>query len=709
VLDHLDPNAVAVEVLRRAFGARDLPVEIAAVAAARHTLAQVPPEERTPIRLLATARGARTDRPAPGPMSAHWRWAWADLRRDPMSVVIVGHRGVVTAAAAVRVPDGRTLLATGGSDRTVRLWDPTSGQQVGPMIRAHAGAVLGLAAMRHADAAVLASFGSDGAVRLWSPVTGEEITALDGVHFTALCAMVLGGEPRFVTGDREGGVRFWHPDGSAAGELAGGPAVAVTAICPVPYGDRILVARGDRDGGVRLWDPDRPTAPMAELTPDLVGRVTGLCAVVGPDGATVLAATSRASTVVRWEVTSGERLWDPEDGVPLRSRRSRHTDGLNAVTGLGPDGRTLATASNDASIRLWDALTGAPVSAPLTGHHGPVRALASLALPDGRSVLASGGDDATVRLWAPPTARPDREPDRAAGPVTALAVAGDGLVTVTSDRTVRLRTGSRGSDDAVHAVDFPITAVAALTGPDGSPLVAIGGDEGHVWIWSPGSDVSATRPLRGHTDRVVALQAWVGPDGRQLLVSGSDDGTVRLWDAVTGACIDELMARHPGGVVAIAAGVTADGACVIASVGRNDPIRLWWPDGARPAGSVAAIHRAGRPLALIRLGDERLMLATGGEDGAVRLRDPATGRADGLPLIGHTRPVTALVALERPDHEVLLATACGDATIRLWTPDETAPLDTIRLDRPPRALASRGARLVIGYEFGIVAIDLNGS
>jgi WD40 repeat protein len=294
--------------------------------------------------------------------------------------------------------------------------------------------------------------------------------------------------------------------------------------------------------------------------------------------------------------------------------------------------------------------------------------------------------------------------------VTALAVAGDGLVTVTSDQTVRLRTGAGArAGDAVLGLDFPVTAVAAGIGPDGSPLVAVGGDEGHIWVWSPRSEVSAIRPLRGHTDRVVALHALVGPGGRPLFVSGSEDGTVRLWDAVTGMCIDELMARHPGGVTAIAAGVTTAGTCVVASVGRHEPIRLWWPAGSRPAAGVAAIHRAGRPLALVRLGDGRLVLATGGEDGAVHLRDPATGRPVGPPLVGHSRPVTGLVALERPDGEVLLATACGDATIRLWTPDNGAPLDTMCLDRPPRAMVSRGARLVIGYEFGVVAIDLSGS
>ena len=71
---------------------------------------------------------------------------------------------------------------------------------------------------------------------------------------------------------------------------------------------------------------------------------------------------------------------------------------MHAVA-FSPDGRRLASASDDGTVRLWDPATGAELAA-LTGHTGQVTAVAFS--PDGRR-LASAGWDGTVRLWDPAT------------------------------------------------------------------------------------------------------------------------------------------------------------------------------------------------------------------------------------------------------------------------------------------------------------------
>jgi predicted NACHT family NTPase len=90
------------------------------------------------------------------------------------------------------------------------------------------------------------------------------------------------------------------------------------------------------------------------------------------------------------------RLWDPSTGRQVGDAMTGHSGWVNSVA-FSRQG-ILATASNDQTIRLWDAETGKAHGQPLTGHTGAVRGVAFSW--DGER-LASAGDDAAVRLWNP--------------------------------------------------------------------------------------------------------------------------------------------------------------------------------------------------------------------------------------------------------------------------------------------------------------------
>ena len=126
------------------------------------------------------------------------------------------------------------------------------------------------------------------------------------------------------------------------------------------------------------------------------GGVTAVCAVVLPDGRTLLVSAGFDGTV---------RLWDPSTGDPVGDPLTGHDGWVNAVCAVVlPDGRTLlASAGFDGTVRLWDPSTGDPVGDPLTGHDGWVNAVCAVVLPGGRTLLASAGNDRSVLLWTLPS------------------------------------------------------------------------------------------------------------------------------------------------------------------------------------------------------------------------------------------------------------------------------------------------------------------
>jgi WD40 repeat protein len=334
--------------------------------------------------------------------------------------------------------DGR-LLASGGADGSVRLWDVPDGRLL-RTVHAHEGSVRCLALTP--DGRILASAGGDTAVRLWSVPGGELLQTLDKHRDPVLC-LALSPDGRFLaSGSEDTCVRLWSlPSGRSLRKLAAHEE-PVNCLRFTPDGRRLASAGGawhpewapeDGDYKVRLW-----SVPRGQLLRTLEGHRNWITSLtVSPDGRFL---ASGGSEVLLWALTDGKRRSRGRTGTagPPPDRPIAESRGMGHWTSclaMSPDGKVLAGGTMDRTIGLWRLPGGA-----LTVLGGHERAVSCLTFSPDSQLLFSGSEDHTVRLWDVPEGRALKTLTGHTQPITCLALRADGgvLVSAGGDHTIRL-------------------------------------------------------------------------------------------------------------------------------------------------------------------------------------------------------------------------------------------------------------------------------
>jgi WD40 repeat protein len=411
-------------------------------------------------------------------------------------------------------PDG-SLLASGSADRTVRLWNSATGaalatfglencasvQECGS---GHSDVVYSLAFSP--DGKLLASGGEDAVIRVWDVNAQKLAFKLGGAnaHTAGIYALAFSPDgARLASASADRLIKIWDVAARDWVMNITGHADWVYGLAYSPDGKSLLSCSSDRT--IRIWD-----TTYGRLQTTLTGHSDQVFDIsISPDGRS-LASASQDQSVRIWNISSsGSR-----ELLTLDNK-----DRVNSVA-YSRDGSLLASAGRSPDIKIWDAHKGTLLN-DLTGHTRVVEGLAWG--PDGKWLVSASRDGRAI-VWDAATGAQKLVFSGHEQPIWDVALAGDGSFAATGDSSGLILTWDSASGKVLQRLKTDFGEALALDISPDQKWLAAGYEQGQVVIWDLASG-KALYTLNGHTDFVQgvhfnakgSLLASVSDDGFLIL------------------------------------------------------------------------------------------------------------------------------------------------------------------------------------------------
>jgi len=246
-------------------------------------------------------------------------------------------KGHTSTVVSVALSSDGTRIASGSSDKTVRIWDMETKVEVCSPLRGHFSRVNSVAFSP--DGKWVVSGSDDSTIRVWDMANSQAKTILEG-HKDAVNSIVFSLDGKhFVSGSADKTIRVWDAaTWSAIGDSLTGHTQPIRSVALSPDGAQI--ASGSSDNTVRMWN-----VQIGSLVHTLKGHANTVRSVAFlPDGRHVVSG-SDDGTVRVWDIKTGSQLGDPLLG---------HTSRVRSVA---LDAEWIVSGSDDGTVRVWDLLS----------------------------------------------------------------------------------------------------------------------------------------------------------------------------------------------------------------------------------------------------------------------------------------------------------------------------------------------------------------